>query len=102
MSKQEEIREGMEQIVSDMVYGVGAHYTSGEIVAKLQEFEDSQGVVIKVERELPRNRWPSGYWATHAHFEPTHDAVEEAQDDTLKAGFGAFLPLVEGKHEGKG
>jgi len=52
MTKQEEIKEGMEAIVSDMVYGVRAHFTSKEIVARLQKFESSQGVVIKVEREL--------------------------------------------------
>ncbi len=51
MATREEIREGMEQIVSDMVYGVGVHYTSKEIVAKLQEYEASQGVAIKVEVE---------------------------------------------------
>ena len=56
MTKQEEIRKGMEQIVSDMVYGVGAYYSSKEIVARLQEFEDSQGVVIKVECDRCKGR----------------------------------------------
>ncbi|KKK94642.1 hypothetical protein LCGC14_2680800 [marine sediment metagenome] len=53
MTKQEEIKEGMEAIVSDMVYGVRAHFTSKEIVARLQKFESSQGVVIQIEGELP-------------------------------------------------
>lgn len=52
MTRQEEIREGMEAMVSDMVYGIrylGAHFTSQEIATRLLEFEHSQGVVIKIE-----------------------------------------------------
>lgn len=30
--------------------------------------------------KLPENPWPTGYYVTHPHFEPTHDAIEEYKD----------------------
>lgn len=92
MSKQEKIREGMEEIVSDMVYGVGAHYTSREIVAKLQEYEDSQGVVIKVERELP-------FVSSNYELSQHNVYVKIGNEALREQGFEAVEPLIEVKDD---
>ena len=55
MAKAEEIRKGMSWILAE-IYELGKanstiNYRS--FTRRIQEFEDSQGVVIKVDRELP-------------------------------------------------
>lgn len=97
MTKQKEIREGMEGVIKEWIisnYPIGRE-TFFDLVKRIQEFEDSQGVVVKVDRELPENKWPLGYYHTFAHLELAHDAVLEAQQDMLKAGYVAVEPLVK-------
>ena len=88
MTKQEEIREGMEEIISDMVYAVGAHFTSKEIVVKLQEYENSQDVVLKVESELPFLLPKSDFFS---------DVVNRTLEKLKQDGFTAYESLVEEK-----
>ena len=51
LTKQEEIREGIFKVL--FPYSNADHYTGDETVQKVLEHLHSQGVVIKVERELP-------------------------------------------------
>ena len=56
MTKQEEIREGL----SDRIYGLA--YQPPDI-DKILKWLDSQGVVIEVEREVPKEGlWVPGGW----------------------------------------
>ena len=48
MTKQKKIKEG----IAGILFNNGVS-NRGHIVRQIQEFEDSQGVVVKVERELP-------------------------------------------------
>ena len=53
MSRQEEIREGVTEIIKQWIihnYPVGSE-TFADLTKHIQEFEDSQGVVIKVTEE---------------------------------------------------
>lgn len=54
MTKQEEIREGIKPILIELRnMAIGLHKIDVEpYLKRIQEFEDSQGVVIKVDREL--------------------------------------------------
>jgi len=86
-TKQEEIREGLKGLPV-----VGTNVAVDQILYYLH----SQGVVIKVDKELPQNpysvatSWPTGIYVTKA------EAYKEAQQDILKAGFGvATEPLIK-------
>ena len=89
MTKQEEIREGVYNVIEDRVMTQTIH-TSGqidELITDIQKYEDSQGVVIEVERELPKvydDEHPNGFslpsWCTSAY---------------KKAGYVAVEPLIE-------
>lgn len=53
MSQQDIIREGMEKLITQWIikhYPIGSE-TFSDLVKRIQEFEDSQDVVIKVESE---------------------------------------------------
>ncbi len=68
----------------------------------LLSYLHSQGVVIKVDRELPTPADPSGKTRmTDAYF--CHWADREVyvkgQQDMIKAGYEAFESLIEGGHE---
>lgn len=75
-----------------------------EMADEVRIFEDSQGVVIKVDRELPRNP----YFDTHSHeylmkLSDEDYSIElgkkykylNAQRDMLKADYVAVEPLIE-------
>ena len=88
MTKQEEIREGIAIILES----AGA---SREWTLNILEYLHSQGVVIKVERELPSISWNSD--------DPLYDiafckGMSENLGNMLKSGYGtAVEPLVEVK-----
>ena len=93
MDKREEIREGLE-IEIDYILGLTPPKDREtrlalvkSFVIGIQRFEDSQGVVIKVDRELPELGNHRGH----------NMCVEDAQTDILKAGYVAVEPLIEDK-----
>ncbi|KKN29273.1 hypothetical protein LCGC14_0845790 [marine sediment metagenome] len=86
----EEIRESVVEIMASCLSDNDVRPRVDELLQYLH----SQGVVIKVDKKLPENRWPSSNYVSHPHFEPSHDAVSEAQQDMLKAGFTKTEPLI--------
>ena len=98
MSKQEEIREGA--IVSLMKYKGFDRGPCEYIVDHLAKYYDSQGVVIKVERELPENPIPIPNLKGSVGLPQQLAAVSfqtyrESQQDMLEAGYTAVEPLLE-------
>ena len=94
MSKQKEIREGA--IVSLMNYK-GFHRAPCEyIVDHLAKYYDSQGIVIKVDRELPE--WLKFKWANNPCI-TTQDAIDKhfTFDIVEDAGLVSVEPLIEKK-----
>ncbi len=89
MTKQEEIREGIDKIIKEWIrsnYPIGKE-TFCDLVKRIQVFEDSQDVVIKVERELPPIAVVSGdEWSLKQ--------CRWTQEAMLKAGFVAVESLV--------
>lgn len=92
MIKQEEIREG----IAIQSYGthVGEvdnrkHY---ELADKVIQFLHSQGVVLKVEGELPEMKdiILGATWE-----EQRNVSYSQSQQDMLKAGYEATEPLIE-------
>ena len=117
----EEIREGIaewlwenragETTVQDCVYTWAElpGYRKDDFRAsadKLLTYEHSQGVVIKVDRELPENpnrarnisidEHPEKTWDV-AHSVGWRDGWESGRDDTIDAGYVAVEPLIEEK-----
>jgi len=66
------------------------------LVKRIQERENSQGVVIKVERELPPQEFfGDKYWEA---YHPSPKFVEQkTKESMLKAGYVAVEPLLEEK-----
>ncbi len=112
MTKQEEIREGMEKLITQWIikhYPIGTE-TFSNLVKRIQEFEDSQGVVIKVDRELPKHRLNKAelvdeakliYELKEEHFCFTEEykvnyirGYSEAEHDMLEANYEAVEPLI--------
>ena len=94
MTKQKEIRRAIEDIIKSNC--LGAH--EGELrgaSGNIMTYLDSQGAVLKVERELPENPY-----ANHVHLDAgIYDGLYrekyfEAQQDMLKGNFSAFEPLI--------
>lgn len=79
MTKQEEIKEGIKDILRENHSLINLD----GIVAAIQRYEASQGVVIRVDRELPEiPEFDSGgvcIWSPKQ--------CEEAQRDMLRAGY---------------
>ncbi|KKN62165.1 hypothetical protein LCGC14_0514440 [marine sediment metagenome] len=105
ITKQEEIREGVAIWLYN--YEMSGKHTSWSLwldieedlkyhyrgcVNELMKKMDKQGVVLKVGRELPEY---VGCVNVSDGF--TKAIAQEAQQDMLKAGYGAFEPLIEGK-----
>ena len=87
MTRQEEVRDGMLQIVSE--YGFRVLMSEGKTkpanwTDKLLFYLHSEGVVIKADRELPEDMWAS----------PMNSVEHDAQQDMLRAGYVAVEPLV--------
>lgn len=88
MSRQEEIREGTVEVYCQLH---GLEYAPSEDTDKayrdidlIFRYLDSQGVVVKVKKELPveKNVW-------------RRTCYNYCQEDMLKAGFEAVEPLIK-------
>jgi len=82
MIKQEEVREGIEEILKDHFFP----YTSA--TEEIIEYLHSQGVVIKVDRELPKRTWYKDWGG-----ESGEDSYKLALEDM--AGYVAVEPLIK-------
>ena len=99
MTKQEEIREG---VITNIAKAC-PDMLNVDIVAltdKILKDEDSQGVVIKVDRELPYSHYVDGIFNSKKKSEikqntGLNNIYEKAQQDMLEAGYVAVEPLVE-------
>ena len=103
MTKQEEIREGIQEIIArklfvgEVTQHMGTTLSLDNMAKEIVKYLHSQGVVVKAVGELPKNRQVAGQYVAHPHFEPTHGAIDEAQQDMLKAGYVAVEPLIQNK-----
>ena len=91
MTKQEEIREGIKEILLPSgKESVITPYMSGIVSQLIMEYLHSQGVVIKVERELPD--CPGRVVADPEHLM----LYKQMQEGFIKAGYAiAVEPLVK-------
>ena len=104
MTKQEEVRDGVitniakacpDMLNADIV----------KLADKILKDEGSQGLVIKVERELPHSLYVNLMFGAKkksviCENMELNTIYEEGQRDMLKAGYVAVEPLIE-KQEGK-
>ncbi len=104
MTKQEEIREGLIEICRERTSGAGK-VLAGEIL----DYLHSQGVVIKVDRELPDDvlidfssnmesagkKFIDTEITYDAYVELTNKLALEADKKLTLAGYGAVESLVE-------
>ena len=89
MTEQEEIREGLEGRFRQ----AGLSTTDARNFAEATLIDlDSQGVVIKVERELTASI--CGYCE---HLDSCFEEHSECDEFRLSAGYSAFEPLIEGE-----
>ncbi len=92
MTKQEKVREGM----SDILFRKGrGKWYKDEIINELLAFLHSQGVVVKVERELPKNpiKTASNYRRGFSQlYDAMADKYDQAQEDM--AGYEAVESLI--------
>ncbi|GAG85094.1 unnamed protein product, partial [marine sediment metagenome] len=113
MTKQEEIRKGIARAicvfrdepkeckVCEETGGCPQWGDVQENTERVIQYLHSQDVVIKVERELPKNpiRITDSFGLTEGEVNARqlgNDCfVETIQDDMLMAGFGAFEPLIK-------
>ena len=104
MTKQEEIREGMR---SRLTYTFD--FTTDEITTEILSYLHSQGVVLKVDRELPKLDLLAIDWVCPLNHNPTtpyeKGEVERlkrfAQDVLIYAGYVAVEPLIKEEVNGK-
>jgi len=103
MTKQEGIREMTKNYLVGCIHGATASYASLSGYDKstvdfetdeLLEEQSKQGLVLKVERELPVITWNSD--------DPLYDiafqrGIAEGMGKLLKAGYEAVVPLIEGE-----
>jgi len=89
LTKQEEIRKGIETIISDQGYYFPWGKTAQEILAYLH----SQGVVIKVEKELPSDKNLYGV----AKDNMAAGCYYHGQIDMKEAGYVAVEPIIKEK-----
>jgi len=87
MTKQEEIREGIAIILESA--GASKKWT-----LNILEFLRSQGVVIKVDRELP-DKNANNTWYDDDLGEAGKIGWELGVEDMLKAGYVAIEPLIK-------
>ena len=100
MNKEEEIREYINQQIELAIVGVivaskFTEYYGGlvrEARREIIKMQDSQGVVIKVERELPENAYLIS--STGKMDIDYKMGYRGAQQDMLKAGYVAVEPLI--------
>ena len=105
MTKQEEIREGILKIIHFYNRGT-TDANDAQLRDKLISYLHSQGVVIKVDRELPENP----IWATlektvisgagietreQIKLEGAGSTYKIAQQEMLQAGYVAVEPLIK-------
>ena len=88
MTKQEEIREGMVALFHEM--GLGETIDSETFQQRILFYLHSQGVVIKVERELS-----AVTYTITAAITPHELMIIEREYRKAYAGYGAFEPLIE-------
>ena len=88
MTKQEEIREGVEKFVSEAYWYEGKKNVVESITNELLQYLHSQGVVLKVKRDLPE----CPYIKTRY---PERKAWGWSRNALLDAGYVAVIPLIE-------
>lgn len=100
MTRQEEIREGVEGILA-VLYNF--HLNGDGYAKKVIEYLDSEGIVIKVERELPiisleeaAKHDASEPWCSGNFTDSLQEFGRKAQRSMLEAGYVAVEPLIEG------
>ena len=81
MNRQEEIREELGEMLRPIVSGSWYTFEAGRILKYLH----SQGCVLKGDRELPEIPTEINYVG----------AYHTAQMAMLKAGYSAFVPLID-------
>jgi len=109
MPTREEIREGIELIISNLIEGNKIRLNTDGMVdlctTKLLSYLHSQGVVIKVDRKLPQlqelrarvKQWDGkdrGEPAVRGMYQERLWITEGAQQDMLNAGYVAVEPLI--------
>ena len=98
MTKQEEIREGIIKRLNEFrwelqkpnaLISVGTLIIlQGAFADQILKDEDSQGVVIKVEREKPHN-------AIMYSNDGEYQAYDDGRNIILESGYSAFEPLIK-------
>ena len=87
MTIQEKIREGIEKIIKEWVisnYPIGPEAFS-DLVERIQEFEDSQGVVLRKDGHVEFNL---------TGIPPTPTQMSEISKAYKEAGYEATEPLI--------
>ena len=94
MTKQEEIREGIASYIR--LYN-GTSTTASEFTSKaILEYLHSQGVVLKVDKELPINPYRFNVHLDAGIYDGLYrEKYFEAQQGMVNAGFTAVEPLIE-------
>lgn len=93
MTKQEEIREGMEKLVSEAYWYEGKRNIVVDIAKKMLLYLHSQGVVLKVDRELPET-WRVTYSDPPTPNKAYEYGQSDGKQDMLKAGYVAVESLI--------
>ena len=114
MTKQEEVREGIIKNLNEFRWELQKPNVlintdtlvmlQGAFADKILKDESSQGVVLKVERELPKNPYPElekGMGRNRHYARVRHHSYTEGQKGMLKAGFVAVEPLIKEKEKEK-
>lgn len=100
--KQEEIREGIKNFVSTITEGGedGAELREddwdGSWADSILKYLHSQGVVLKVDKELPKN--PHGFTDRERRlhlYECCESCHKAERESMLKAGYVAIEPLIK-------
>ena len=98
MTKQKEIREGMRNILIDFANRKKSLLDAEDLtylLSNLREYLHSQGVVIKVDRELPDCDVDCNVYATECDKCEYGHAYHRAQRELGEAGYVAVEPLIE-------
>lgn len=93
---QEEIREGIQPWV-DNRFGEGNLFNT-QVLYDFLVYLHSKGVVIKVDRELPENRYKK---LTDLGDAPWWIGYENGQDDMVEAGYTAVESLIKEVKDGQ-
>ncbi len=102
MTKQEEIREGITEIIKQWIisnYPCGSE-TFADLTVRIQKYEVSQGVRIAVDRELPKNpiKVTNAFWLSETELNArqleSDCFMKVIQDGMLSAGYVATEPLI--------